>query len=127
MRLIVGGAPGASLAEMHSAMRDHPRLAAPCLPSEVHGFADLLAPMPPSKAHIKRLKRPRPEIGKVSQKPDPLPLTDPFVFVRQQLRQITGPCVHDASLEGSEYARNQWQAARDRRFFAGGGRKRDVE
>lgn len=57
MRLVNGGAPGVSLAEHFTAMRDNPALAQPHNPSEAVATADLHAPMPPSRAHLKRLKR----------------------------------------------------------------------
>lgn len=74
MRLVSGGAQGASLADHWAFMRDSgQRAASPC---EVQAFADMVAPMPPSRAHIKRIRRERPlltaprENVKLSQSPD---------------------------------------------------------
>lgn len=54
MRLIRGAAPGASLGENWAYMRDKGR---PTTAGEVAAFADAKSPMPPSRAHLKRLAR----------------------------------------------------------------------
>lgn len=62
MKMIKGGAPGASLSEMWATIRDNPRLAAPIMPSD-------FAPMPPSRAHLKRLAPRKPFVEVVPPTP----------------------------------------------------------
>lgn len=69
MKMIRGGAPGANAAEMWTAIRDNPHLAAPIMPSEVASTADIHAPMPPSRAHLKRLAPRKPFVEVVPRQP----------------------------------------------------------
>lgn len=57
MRPIRGAAPGVSAADHWSAIRDNSKLARPANPSEAVATGDIHTPMPPSKAHLKRLAR----------------------------------------------------------------------
>lgn len=57
MRMVKGGAPGMTAAGMWTAIRDNPDLARPEMPSEVAGYEDIFAAMPPSRGHLKRLAR----------------------------------------------------------------------
>lgn len=88
MRPISGAAPGASIADHWAFMRDGNQ--APACLSEVAAFADVHAPMVPSRAHLKRLARPRPEIVparivKVSH------FSPAEIFRRSQRRQLGLP------------------------------------
>lgn len=89
MRAIRGGAPGASAADMFTAMRDNPRLAAPTAPAEVEGFADLLRPMPPSRAHLKRLARDRSDAFKAEPRVAPCPRGERYEFFQQQIGKLS--------------------------------------
>lgn len=82
MRLVSGGAQGASLADHWAFMRDSgQRAASPC---EVKAFADMVAPMVPSKAHVKRIQRERPEIVPAIVKVSQLTVDPAEAFRRAQ-------------------------------------------
>lgn len=87
MRLVTGGAPGASIHDMWAHSRDHGRAA---IPSEVKAFADALAPMPPSKGLRKRIARDRTEAftapPRVPCGPKPVTVS----FFEAQLRELRG-------------------------------------
>lgn len=85
MRLIRGAAPGASLHENWAYMRDHARAATP---SEAKAFADALAPMPPSKAHRKRLGRIRDKVYN-SEPRQAVPDDPRCLFIRQQTGKLS--------------------------------------
>lgn len=57
MRPIHGAAPGISAADHYTAMRDNAPLARPANPSEAVATDELHVFTPPSKAHIKRIRR----------------------------------------------------------------------
>lgn len=69
MRPIHGAAPGISAADHWTAMRDNPALAMPANPSEAVATGNIHTLMPPSRAHIKRLLRPRPAVTPAVPRP----------------------------------------------------------
>lgn len=84
MRLVHGAAQGASLHDHWAAMRDCPKLARPETPSEAVATGDIHTPMPPSKAHLKRLARQRAALVFVEKlRPYPAP-SESCILGREQ-------------------------------------------
>ena len=115
MRLIRGAAPGASLGENWAYMRDKGR---PTTAGEVAAFADAKAPMPPSRAHLKRLARCHEPASEKRQALAAVPTCDFFKSQLGKLSQLQPPR-ETANAEGVVHARTNWQHERDKRRFGG--------
>lgn len=86
MRLVQGAAQGASLHDHWSAIRDCPKLARPETPAEAVATGDIHTPMPPSKAHLRRLARHRGSMPfKETLRPYPEP-SEASLKSREQLK-----------------------------------------
>ena len=119
MRILNGGAPGMSLADMWSQIRDYPQPGVPAKPECIQNILDA-GRAPPSKALIKRVRRERPEL--VRARPDvERVLPDRHIFHKAQMRQILGVKRYEENHDGLELAQKSWQTHRDVRGFGNGG------